>query len=91
MGKYINYIEGVSMGTSFASKCSVLVDNGAVIIPRPTVDTTWKEGMVCVVDNGAFAAAAYAYSKEEMREFSTLRDHRPQQWYLFKGAKEYID
>lgn len=91
MGKYINMIDGIPMGASFDSKCSVLENNGATKIDRPVLATIWQEGMVCVVNNGPFAAAGYAYSEREMKEFSYPGDQRQQQWYLFPDASKWID
>lgn len=44
---------------------------------------------VCVVDNGAFDAAAVAYSSEEFNCFADQLDHRPRQWYIMDRVKAY--
>ena len=44
---------------------------------------------VCVVDNGAFDAAAVAYSREEFECFSYHGDVRPKQWYIMDRVKAY--
>ena len=44
---------------------------------------------VCVVDNGAFDAAAVAYSSEEFECFSYHGDVRPKQWYIMNRVKAY--
>lgn len=90
MGKYINVIGATPMGTSFESKCELIEINGGTKIPRPTKDTQWQEDMVCVVDNGPFAAAGYAYDKREMHDFA-YPDGRTKQWYLLKYASKWAD
>jgi hypothetical protein len=79
MGKYVNGI-----GTSFQEKClniefklGGVKDSGEV----------FKENMICVVDNGFFAAAGYAYNEQEWKEFK-YDDGRPRQWYILDNAKE---
>ena len=44
--------------------------------------------MICVIDNGFFAAAAYAYNESEYEEFKQP-DGRPKQWYTLDNAEEY--
>ena len=85
MGQYINEIKGEHIGTSFDEKRVALKINGAEAINVPE---EWQEGLVCVVDNGFFAAAAYCYSKGELEEFKR-EDGRPKQWFLYKDAKKY--
>jgi len=85
MGKYLNTINGQDMGASFVEKTHALEQAGAESIAVPD---SWEEGLVCVVDNGFFAAAAYCYSEAEMRDFK-LEDGRPKQWYLYPEAKEF--
>ena len=42
-----------------------------------------KESLpVCLVDNGAFTAAAIAYSERELEYFTNDPGGRPQRWYL---------
>lgn len=69
-----------------------LVDNcGAKFLTGPP-NPGFDEGMVpvCVVDNGAFEAAAIAFDVKELEEFATSPDHgdkRPQQWFLVPIVK----
>ena len=87
MGKYINKIEGVSIGTSFEQKVTELIVRGANTIDPPT---EFQENLVCVVDNGYFAAAAWAHNEQEMKLF--LRpDGRHKQWLIYKDIEKYID
>jgi len=84
MGYYINEdSKGNLIGTGFSEKIKSLTNDGAKLIPKPTEFT---DGLVCVVDNGFFAAAAYAYSESEMNEF--LNTTRQTQWLYKSDAKE---
>ncbi len=59
---------------------------GSEIIDPPE---KWEEDLVVVVSNGAFEAAGYAYSEEEMKEFLGLNspdDKRPRTWMKVPGA-----
>ena len=46
--------------------------------------------MVCVVDNGHFAAAAYAYDQREWKAFNTY-DGRMKQWYTLTNVEKYAE
>lgn len=85
MGKYIDEnSKGEFIGTSFDSKVSSLLNDGGSKISKPD---NWEEGLVCVVDNIAFAAAGYAYDEFEMNEFKSI-DGRRTQWIKLLNAKE---
>lgn len=78
MGYYINNI-----GTTFKEKVDNLVrDYNAEIIPEPT---EFKDNLVCVVNNGLFAAAGYTYDQMEMDEFKSP-DPRPKKWLIVPNA-----
>lgn len=80
MGYYINGI-----GTSYEAKIANLKDMyDAKIIDKPT---EWEENLVCVVDNGVFAAAGYAYDEREMNVFLG-ECGRPKTWLKVPNAKE---
>lgn len=85
MGQYINRINGQTIGESFIEKVEALVEAGGKLIGPPT---EWKEGLVCVVDNGRFAAAGYAYDEGEMEVF-LYPDGRVKQWIYLPNAKDY--
>jgi len=85
MGYYINEINGRHVGTSYTEKINSILAADGTRIPEPI---EWKEGLVCVVDNGYMAAAAYAYSEREMEEFK-IPDGRPKQWMFLENAKEF--
>lgn len=86
MGYYINHnSEGQFIGTSFKDKLSSLIKDGAIAIDDPK---EFKENLVCIVDNGPFAAAAYAYSEEEMNVFLNHTNGRRTQWLSYAHAKD---
>jgi hypothetical protein len=80
MGYYINQINGKNLNPT--SKTQQLLDGGATLVSGPI---TFRENLVCVVQNGYFDAAAYAYSEEEMNIFLIL-DGRPKTWLIVPGA-----
>ena len=86
MGSYINIIEGKGLGTSFDSKIKVLSEAGAMPVAVPT---EWREGLICLVDNGNFAAAGYAFDEREMRAFKEGLSDRPCVWLYLENAKSY--
>lgn len=70
------------MGNSFAEKVQFLKNKH-----QATATTAeFKPDLVCVVDNGFFAAAAYCYSQGEFEEFS--KTTRPKKWLIVPNAKE---
>ncbi len=85
MGYYINEINGKPIGRSFTSKCASLIQAGAI-----ETDVKFKSDLVCVVDNGFFAAAGYCYNESEFDAFNTP-DGREKKWFVLKDAKEYVD
>lgn len=83
MGKYINGI-----GTTFREKISNLKKHhDAEAINPPEV---FQENLVCVVDNGPFAAAGWAFDEREMREFSAP-DRRPKQWMIVPNVENLAE
>jgi|TARA_R110000782_G_scaffold869_2_gene3095 hypothetical protein len=84
MGKYINQIGTLPTPASYEGKCKFLESNGAV----KCSDLRYLPNMICVIDNGFFAAAAYAYNESEYEEFKQP-DGRPKQWYTLDNAEEY--
>ena len=85
MGQYINEIKGKRIGTSFDEKSKGLTEAGA----RRT-RATFKADLVCVVDNGFFAAAAYCPDEDEFEVFNAP-DGRDKAWYVLEDAKSFVD
>lgn len=85
MGKYIN---NTSDGKELSAlgKASALISDGAELLVYEPKE--WEEGLVCVVANGPFDAAAYAYNKAEMEAFQDPSDERPKVWLRHPRAKE---
>ncbi len=84
MGKYINKnSKGESLGSSFREKVNALILDGANAVGSPR---KFEEGLVCVIDNGMFAAAAYAYDEREMNLFKRYSG-RNFQWLKYDPAK----
>lgn len=81
MGLYIN--ENSKGETLNLDKADAILQDGGVEIDTPTEFT---DDLVCVVDNGIFEAAAYAYSPAEMNEFA-LPDGRDKRWFKYPHAK----
>jgi len=81
MGYYINKINGEVLGATFKEKCQGLLDNGAT----QTTDSEFQENMVCVLDNGMFAGAGYAFSEKEFDIFR-MPDTRRKKWFIVPNA-----
>lgn len=84
MGYYINELpDGTKLPAQ--GKVTALIEKvGAVLIPPPN---SFKEDLVCVVDNGPFEAAGYAFSEDEFKVFAEI-DNRPTKWLIVPNAKE---
>ena len=82
MGYYVNQnSKGVDAPSK--GKAAFFEADGAMAIPEPEV---WKEGIVCVVENLNFDAAAYAYSESELNEFKAP-DGRDKTWLYYPISK----
>lgn len=74
MGCYIN--------PSTETKETFLQREGSIMQFAPTAaDITPDTVPVCLVHNGAFTAAAVAFSAAELRVFSNISDPRPKLWF----------
>lgn len=84
MGYYLNEMPNGEKLPASGKVQKLLMIDGAELIEEPQ---DWEENIVCVVDNGPFEAAAYAYSKNELEVFK-YPDGRPKKWLKVPGAKE---
>jgi hypothetical protein len=77
------YIQGPTKG-----KATQLTMFGATSIPCPKrfEDIPSDKALICIVDNGAFEAAAYCFSECEFKAFSRCDDPRPKQWMIMDKA-----
>ena len=79
MGRYINNI-----GISFETKVDNLKQqHSATVIEKPDAPIP---DLVCVVDNGAFSAAAHIYDQGEYDCFSDSADKRRKVWLVVPDA-----
>lgn len=84
MGYYINQnSKNQPLGSD---KAASLIADGAKRISFDPKEFT--ENLVCVVDNGAFQAAAYVYSQGEFEAFTQPTDTRRKVWLSYEHAKD---
>lgn len=83
MGKYINEMPNGTRLPATGKAIWLEQIPGAKKIAEPT---DWEEGIVCVVSNGAFEAAGYAFDEKELNEFKRF-DGRPRTWLKIPNAK----
>ena len=81
MGYYINHIS-TGKALHAIGKADALIADGAVEVSGDE----FVPNMICVVDNGIFEAAAYAYDEDEYNVFKRP-DGRPKQWLTHPQAK----
>lgn len=61
--------------------------NGKLIAqPESFNDIPADKALICIVDNGAFEAAALAYDADEFAVFTDPEDERPKQFVLLDKA-----
>jgi hypothetical protein len=82
MGYYIN-VNSKGQDAPALGKANFILADGGMDIPEPV---EWREGIVCVVENGFFDAAAYAYNEKELNEFLSP-DGRDKTWLYYPLAK----
>lgn len=77
MGFYVNPQDGTS-------KEDYLTKHGIAITRKDFMDFEFdgKHFPVCLVNNGAFTAAAVGYDKRERDEFGSQSDHRPKKFFI---------
>lgn len=86
MGRYINQTTKGLVSASAKAKIEAIVADGGVVIPEPK---EFVPNLVCVVDNGPFGAAAYAYSESEMKAFQYRGDYRPKVWLIWDKVETF--
>lgn len=73
---------GLYLNPRKMSKEQFLLSYGTKI-PQPA---SWLEnaelGLVCLLDNRIFTAAAVMFNVHEFKAFTDVNDHRPRTWYL---------
>lgn len=86
MGYYVNETQNGYLGTNFEEKCSAFLNVGAVELDNSEI---FVQNMICVVDNGLFAAAAYLYNEDEWKKFTNPTDTRKKRFFQWDKAEEY--
>lgn len=82
MGYYIDMTsKGVQLPAT--NKADYLILDGAVEIPEPK---EFVDNLVCVMENGPFDAAGYAFNKAEFKAFTYPGDYRPKRWLIYEHA-----
>jgi hypothetical protein len=83
VGYYINKDNSGNYLPSIG-KADHLIEDGATKIEQPT---EWQPDLVCVVENGLFDAAAYAFDEREMHDFfPNAWDQRDRTWLIVPNA-----
>jgi hypothetical protein len=83
MGKYINQlIDG--RGLPAKNKANFLVSFAGAEVVEPT---EFEPNLVCVVENPAFDAAAWAETEDEFKRFNR-EDGRPKTWLVLPQVSD---
>ena len=77
MGYYINSAGGVPLQATGKALALINRENAKRLTEVPSQLPTDGNGIICVVNNGFFEAAAFAYSNEELAYFRDSSDTRP--------------
>lgn len=85
MGKYIN-VNSKGESLPAKNKLQALVEDGGKIIPK--TELKFQKNLVCVVENYAFDAAAFAYDENEFNVFNEDMSGRKMTWLHYPYAKE---
>ena len=86
MGKYINSINDITLPSSADGKCERLLMIGATEVDG----SEYHPNLVCVVDNGHFGAAGWAFDEREYEVFSR-DDGRSKRWFIVDNVEEHVD
>lgn len=82
MGYYIE----VPKNKGKAQQIVELYGGRIALNPPQFEDITPDDAIICVVDNGPFEAAGFAYNQEELHVFS-IPDGRPRTWVIMNRKK----
>lgn len=85
MGKYINKLPDGTILPAHGKADKLLTIPGA--LETNGAPSEWKDNIVCVVNNGPFEAAGYAFDEQELKVFARP-DGRPKRWLLIPNAKD---
>lgn len=85
MGYYINEMPDGKRLPNIGKADKLLTIDGAKELPSTPKE--WDDTLVCVVNNGLFEAAGYAFSPDELAVFAHP-DGRPKRWLSLTNAKE---
>ncbi len=83
MGYYVEVPENKGKAEQIASI------HGGMVLPEPPnsyESVPSDQAIICVVNNGAFEAAAFCYSEKEFNYFK-VPDSRPRTWILMDREK----
>jgi len=83
MGYYINK-DSKGLPLPAKGKAKALISDGAKM-----TDATYKENLICVVENLLFDAAGYMFSEQEFRYFKETSP--PKIWLVHEKAKELAE
>lgn len=91
MGKYVERTSNGRMGATFTQKVFALVADGAQVMKHEPEE--WTTNLVCLVDNGAWAACGYAFDEIEMNRFLNSfknGDTRRHKWLIYPNVEEML-
>lgn len=87
MGYYVeSNSKGHILSASFNNKVKELIEDGA----KQVDGSKFEPNLICVVDNGSFAAAGYAFSEQEYEVFKHP-DGRRKAWLVHPLAAKLSD
>jgi len=75
--------------TNFGKADIIRNENNGISIPRPKsfADIPLDKGLICIIDNGMFEAAAFCYSEQEFEAFNDPEDTRHKSWVIIPRDK----
>ena len=91
MGKYVERNSFGRLSSGYVDKLKELVLDGASVISG--TPSEWTTDLICVVDNGPWAAAGYCYDEKEFKRWTDSfanGDTRRHIWMIYPKVKEYF-